>query len=68
MVSAAYLACEIVLTNDRTMFLLTQFGMPEPWSVEEVQAWLAKVKQELNAGYRIYQVYTRVWGQKPADA
>lgn len=49
------------------MYLLTKHGLPTPWQPEEVQVWLAKVREETNKGYRIYQKYTRVWAQKPFD-
>ena len=47
------------------MYLLTKHGLPKPWAPEEVQVWLAKVRQELSAGYHIYHKYTGVWAQKP---
>ena len=50
------------------MFLLTKFGMPTPCALEEVQVWLAKVREDLNNGYRVYQNYRRIWAQKPVEA
>lgn len=49
------------------MYLLTKWGLPKPWTVEEVQVWLSKVRNEVNKGYPIYNKYTRVWAQKPFD-
>lgn len=43
-------------------FLLTKFGEPEPWTPEQVQVYLAKVRQELNnSGYHSYIKFRRVW-------
>lgn len=50
------------------MFILTKFGSPEPWSAEEVQAYLAKARADLDKGYHGYMLHRRVWGQKPVDA
>lgn len=50
-----------------TIFMLTHFGQPQPWSIEKVQVWLAKVRNEINAGYHIYQKARRVYAQKPFD-
>lgn len=54
--------------TQRTMCLLTKHGLPTPWQPEEVQVWLAKVREETNKGCRIYQKNMRVWAQKPLDA
>lgn len=36
-------------------YLLTKFGLPEPWSIEEVQVYVAKVRAEINnPRYHIY--------------
>lgn len=47
------------------MFALTKLGKPEPWSPEEVQAYLAKVRKEMNMGWHTYLEIRRVWAQKP---
>lgn len=37
------------------MFLLTKFGLPTPWSMEEVQIYTAKLRKELsNSRFHIY--------------
>lgn len=44
------------------MYLLTKFGLPEPWSPEQVQVYLAKVRKEINTGgYHTYFIFRRVW-------
>lgn len=51
-----------------TMFVLTKFGEPEPWSPEEVQVYLAKVRKEVESGgFHSYLFKRRVWAQKPYD-
>ncbi|OJJ45087.1 hypothetical protein ASPZODRAFT_675583 [Penicilliopsis zonata CBS 506.65] len=48
------------------MWLLTKYGEPEPWKREEVQVYVAKVRQELKRpGQHIYHLTRRVWAQKP---
>lgn len=47
------------------MHLLTKHGKPKPWTVAEVQAFLKKVKWELDQGWHVYQLNRRVWAQKP---
>lgn len=49
-----------------TMFNLTRFRKPTPWTPDEVQVYLAKVRQEINAP-RLHAYYERkrVWAQKP---
>lgn len=38
------------------MFLLTHFGLPKPWTPEEVQVFLAKVRKEMGTpGLHAYQ-------------
>ena len=50
------------------LFLLTHFGAPTPWSAEEVQVYLAKVRNEIHAGkYHTYFPIRRVWAQKPFE-
>ena len=47
---------------------MTKFGEPGPWSAEEVQVFLAKVREEMAApGLRSYVYKRRVWAQKPLD-
>lgn len=50
------------------MLILTHFGEPEPWTAEEVQVYLAKVRNEINSGYHVYVPMRRVWAQKPLNA
>ncbi|KAI3066085.1 hypothetical protein CBS147339_8909 [Penicillium roqueforti] len=48
------------------MWLLTKFGAPSPWSKEEVQVYLSKVRAELrNPRTHAYEYARRVWGRKP---
>ncbi|KAJ5345780.1 hypothetical protein N7452_003784 [Penicillium brevicompactum] len=48
------------------MWLLTHFGEPEPWTKEEVQVYLAKVRAELkNPHIHAYEPANRVWARKP---
>ena len=30
------------------LFVLTNYGLPEPWTVEEVQVYLAKAKEKVD--------------------
>ena len=49
-----------------TLFCLTKFGEPEPWSAEEVQVYLAKVRQELaDPKLHCYIYKKRVWASPP---
>lgn len=49
-----------------TMFLMTKFGSPEPWSKEEVQVYNAHIRRELlNPHHHGYQCARRVWARKP---
>lgn len=49
-------------------FILTKFGLPQPWSPEEVQVILAKARNEYNNNkYHMYLKFRRVWGQKPLE-
>ncbi|KAJ5152055.1 hypothetical protein N7492_010350 [Penicillium capsulatum] len=51
------------------MFLLTKFGTPEPWSPEEVQVYVARLRQEVRKPeFHIYHTARRVWGRKPEQA
>ena len=48
--------------------MLTKFGTPQPWSVDEVQVFLAMARQDMdNPRSHAYMVYKRVWAQKPYD-
>ena len=48
--------------------MLTTSGEPKPWSVEEVNVWLKKVRKEIdNPGYHCYQKARRVWARKPFE-
>ncbi|KAJ5743227.1 hypothetical protein N7533_010329 [Penicillium manginii] len=48
------------------IFFLTKYGVPEPWSIEEVQVLMAKVRKEIhNPRHHLYQVARRVWGRRP---
>lgn len=57
---------QAILTQNR--YLQTRFGLPKPWSPDEVQAHLAKARKELNQGWHMYNTIRRVWAQKPMDA
>lgn len=51
-----------------SLYLLTKFGSPTPWSAEEVQVLLAKFRAEIEVkGVHAYYLKRRVWGQKPFD-
>lgn len=42
--------------------------MPKPWSPEEVQIYLAKIRKEMNdPTIHSYLIVKRVWAQKPVD-
>ncbi|KAJ5118572.1 hypothetical protein N7448_010280 [Penicillium atrosanguineum] len=48
------------------MWLLTHFGEPEPWTKEEVQVYLSKVRKELRDPHiHAYEPGNRVWARKP---
>lgn len=49
------------------MWLLTKFGTPTPWTVEEAQIYLTKFRNELKENWHIYNNAKRVWAQKPYD-
>ena len=50
------------------LFLLTQFGDPEPWSPQEVQKLTSDIVRELeNPRNHVYSNYKRVWAQKPLE-
>ncbi|KAJ5827961.1 uncharacterized protein N7525_006214 [Penicillium rubens] len=50
------------------MWLLTKFGEPEPWTKEEVQVYLARVRAELKDPHvHRYGYCRRVWARKPTE-
>lgn len=52
-----------------TIFLLTHYGIPEPWTKPQVDAFLDRMRRELdNPKNHIYSYVNRVWAQKPLDA
>lgn len=49
-----------------TMFLMTKFGDPAPWSQEEVRVYNAQIRKALlNPHHHPYQRTRRVWARKP---
>lgn len=54
---------EVSLTGAR--FIQTRFGLPQPWSPEEVQAHLAQARKELGSGWHTYLKLQRVWVSFP---
>ncbi|CAI7670279.1 unnamed protein product [Penicillium manginii] len=49
-------------------YLLTKFGLPEPWSIEEVQVFVAKARAEIhNPKYHIYHFSRRIWARRPTE-
>ncbi|KAG4429480.1 hypothetical protein IFR05_015043 [Cadophora sp. M221] len=50
------------------MYLLTKFGEPTPWSPEEVQVYVARVRNEISRPeLHCYHYTRRVWAQKPLE-
>ncbi|KAJ5238532.1 hypothetical protein N7468_003151 [Penicillium chermesinum] len=48
------------------MWLLTHHGAPKPWTREEVQVYLAKIREELRDPHiHAYELARRVWARKP---
>lgn len=48
------------------MFLLTNFGPPQPWTADEVRILAAKMKHEMqDPKLHIWHYARRVWAQKP---
>ncbi|KAJ5728604.1 uncharacterized protein N7483_003112 [Penicillium malachiteum] len=48
------------------MWFLTNYGSPDPWTKDEVEVYLAKVRLDLrNTKYHGYGYARRVWGRKP---
>ncbi len=45
-----------------------RFGKPEPWAMEQVQVYLAKLRKEADSRWHIYYKANRVWAQKPYDS
>ncbi|OQE17844.1 hypothetical protein PENSTE_c019G10055 [Penicillium steckii] len=51
-----------------SMHLLTNYGVPTPWSWEEVMAFVAKLRNDLaNDHHQIYHFAKRVWARKPSS-
>ena len=51
-----------------SLYLLTKFGSPTPWSAEEVQVYLSKLRAEVeDRRVHAYYLKRRVWGQKPKN-
>lgn len=51
-----------------SIFILTHYGVPEPWTPEEVHVWDAKMRKEIcNPAYHAYCLKRRVYVQKPLD-
>ncbi|KAJ5246019.1 hypothetical protein N7468_001002 [Penicillium chermesinum] len=49
-----------------SMYLLTKFGDPVPWTKEEVLVYIAEMRKALkNPHYHPYQRGKRVWARKP---
>lgn len=51
-----------------SMYLLTNYGAPKPWSKEEVYVFVSQVREEFKKPGHIYHFARRVWAQKPLDA
>ncbi|KAJ5457249.1 hypothetical protein N7530_012523 [Penicillium desertorum] len=50
------------------LYLLTKFGVPRPWTKEEVLVLLARVRKELQDPHvHMWQYARRVWGRKPTQ-
>ena len=49
------------------MHILTNFGLPVPWSKEKVDSYVEQFRRELNSGWHVYWVHRRVWAMKPLD-
>ncbi|KAJ6004699.1 hypothetical protein N7540_013068 [Penicillium herquei] len=50
-----------------TMFLMTKFGDPEPWTENEVHVYNSQMRKEfLNPCHHVYQRSKRVWARKPS--
>ena len=50
-----------------SLWLLTHFGAPKPWTMEEATVYAAKLKVEFEKGWHVYQISKRVWAQKPLE-
>lgn len=49
-----------------SMYLLTKYGDPVPWSKEEVQVYVAQMRKAVkNPRFHAYQYAKRVWARKP---
>ncbi|CAG8891401.1 unnamed protein product [Penicillium nalgiovense] len=50
------------------LYLLTKFGLPRPWTKEEVLVLLARVRKEWQDPHvHMWQYARRVWGRKPTQ-
>ncbi|KAJ5093686.1 hypothetical protein N7456_009547 [Penicillium angulare] len=50
------------------MWLLTKFGAPTPWTPDEVQVYLAKVRGDLkNPTIHGWEFARRIWARKPLE-
>lgn len=50
-------------------YLMMTFGEPEPWTMDQIQAFLAKTREEFNKPeLHHFTRSRRVWAQKPFDA
>ncbi|KAJ5605182.1 hypothetical protein N7510_010336 [Penicillium lagena] len=48
------------------LYLLTKHGSPQPWTKEEVQVLMAKIRTEIqNPRIHVFQRAKRVWARKP---
>ena len=65
--------CMLLLTSTSHPFLavskltIKEFGSPTPWTPEEVTVYCAKLRNELDEGYHIFQYHRQVYAQKPLD-
>lgn len=59
--------CKVQLLSGLEGYSLsTKLGSPSPWSAEEVQVFLAKLRAEVEEKrVHAYYLKRRVWGQKP---
>lgn len=48
------------------MIFLTRFA-PKLWTAEEVLVYVAKMRQEVDQNWHVYQHAKRVWAQRPYD-
>ena len=54
--------------SNACQYLLTNFGEPEPWTPDQVQALVADFLREIDDRKQHFYVnYKRVWAQKPLE-